>query len=166
VDQLVIGVGHWVSNTDIGLYVVDPATGESRRLTTPPQTAWDDQPHISADGKRVVYVRHDGTADPNSSIRIVNADGTDEPGILSRGIHPRWSPDGSRIAFSLGVDGALPDIHVIRPDSGGLENLTRQPDAPDMTLDSGGDSAPRWSPDGNRIAFNSESHTYLVDSDA
>lgn len=148
VDQVVIAVTTWSSTVMVanGLFAVDPATGETRRLTAPPDGTWDNQPHISADGKRVVYVRHDQNADPSSSIRIVNADGTDEPGILSRGENPRWSPDGTRIAFFMGVDG-LPDIHVIHPDSSGLENLTQAPDAPDIH--------PDWSPDGTRIAFRS-----------
>lgn len=52
---------------------------------------------------------------------------------------PDWSPDGSRIAFTRNDN-----IYSIRPDGGGLTQLT-----------SGGGTHPAWSPDGTRIAFTS-----------
>jgi dipeptidyl aminopeptidase/acylaminoacyl peptidase len=60
---------------------------------------------------------------------------------------PRWSPDGSRIAFVKGDAYGNPpwaDAHVVNADG---SNLTRVADTPMR------ETAPAWSPDGSRIAF-------------
>ncbi len=58
---------------------------------------------------------------------------------------PRWSPDGSRIAFTAKrKDDAEPQIYVIAPDGGEATRLTRI---------ATGASAIKWFPDGKRVAF-------------
>lgn len=60
---------------------------------------------------------------------------------------PRWSPDGSLIAFVAGLhyqDGGL-QLHVIRPDGTGLKQLT--------AIEDGKGKGPSWSPDSTEIAF-------------
>jgi RHS repeat-associated protein len=62
---------------------------------------------------------------------------------------PRWSPDGSRIAFQSDRDNSpegAADIYVMSADGA---NQTR------LTTDPADDGAPAWSPDGTRIAFQS-----------
>ena len=59
---------------------------------------------------------------------------------MSGQVGPKWSPDGSRIAFGGG------EISVVNLADGSLANLTNHP---------AGDSAPAWSRDG-RIAFVSD----------
>jgi TolB protein len=59
---------------------------------------------------------------------------------------PRWSPDGTRIAFSAVVNGR-PDLFIMNADGSGLSNITHHPS---------GDAAPSWSPDGLRLAFSSD----------
>jgi Tol biopolymer transport system component len=62
---------------------------------------------------------------------------------------PRWSPDGSRIAFVMSPRGHLTryagdgDIYVMNADGTHIRRLTDGLDA----------SSPAWSPDGSRIAF-------------
>ena len=56
---------------------------------------------------------------------------------------PRWSPDGSRLAFLRAQDGA-PQVWLLPADGGEPEQVT------DLPLGAG---APVWSPDGSRIAF-------------
>ena len=56
---------------------------------------------------------------------------------------PRWSPDGSRIAFFSGRDGNF-EVYVMSVDGSGKVNVTNDPAS---------DSSPSWSPDGTRIAF-------------
>lgn len=56
------------------------------------------------------------------------------------------APDGSRIAFTTGRDGAT-EIYVVNSDGSGLTRVTNHP---------GDDFTPTWSPDGSRIAFASD----------
>jgi Tol biopolymer transport system component len=57
--------------------------------------------------------------------------------------YPSWSPDGSKLAFSLVSAGAV-QIGVIRRDGSGERTLTP------ITVNS---ELPAWSPDGAQIAF-------------
>jgi Tol biopolymer transport system component len=58
---------------------------------------------------------------------------------------PRWSPDGTKIAFDSDRGGNV-DVYAMNPDGSGVTDLT--PGAGDDTL---GD----WSPDSQRIVFSS-----------
>jgi TolB protein len=71
---------------------------------------------------------------------------------------PRWSPDGSRIAFVMSPRGYLisyagdGDIYVMNADRTGIRRLTTGLDA----------AAPTWSPDGSRIAYAKDQGQELV----
>ena len=109
-------------------------------------------PQISPDGKRVVYVR--GFADVMSDKRfsnlwIVNADGPGHRALTSGNFgdaDPRWSPDGTRIAFVSDREGGGPQLYVRWVDSGETAKLTSLPYPP---------ASLAWSPDGTRLAFSS-----------
>ena len=76
------------------------------------------EPQVSPDGRRVVYVR--GFADIKtdkrySSLWIVDSAGSNHRALTSGNFTdqaPRWSPDGTRIAFVSDRDGS-PQIHVL-----------------------------------------------------
>src|SRR6185295_5892296 len=57
---------------------------------------------------------------------------------------PRWSPDGSAIAFTSDRDGGPPQLYLLPMRGGEAEKLTDRKD---------GVGAFRWSPDGTRIAL-------------
>jgi Tol biopolymer transport system component len=81
------------------------------------------------------------------------------------GHDPRWSPDGTMLAFGristqVEISSRIADgVWLVRPDGSGLRSLSSVP---------GG--APAWSPDGKRIAFlgagvDTEPDLYLVGAD-
>src|SRR5438552_19149938 len=97
---------------------------------------------------RVVYEKcQAGSWEVFCSIGLA-VDGTDA--LIANGFGPKWSPDGSRIAFTGSTDpsapyssDSIPEILVLNLADGSITNLTDP--APGW--------GPVWSPDGGRIAF-------------
>jgi dipeptidyl aminopeptidase/acylaminoacyl peptidase len=127
------------------------AIPESRRLHSIDvfQLEYADDVQISPDGARIVYVRvsHDIMTDrARRNVWVVNADGSGNRPLLS-GIRsyssPRWSPDGTRIAYISAAEGS-PQLYVRWLDSGQTALLTNLTESPDAIT---------WSPDGKYIAF-------------
>ena len=94
---------------------------------------------------------------PTSEIYVMDADGSNQRRLTNNPASdyaPSWSPDGTRIAFASDRDGHVnirgfptAEIYVMDADGGNLQNLTNDPS---------GDRSPSWSPDGTRIAFQSD----------
>jgi dipeptidyl aminopeptidase/acylaminoacyl peptidase len=108
-------------------------------------------PQISPDGRRVVYVRTAAnimTDTRETNLWIVNFDGADDRALTDghdNDNSPRWSPDGTRIAYLAGDEGHT-QLYVRWMDSGQTARLTEMENAPaDIS----------WSPDGKWIAFSS-----------
>jgi dipeptidyl aminopeptidase/acylaminoacyl peptidase len=108
-------------------------------------------PQISPDGRRIVYVRQsvDISTDRRvSNLWIVNSGGSEHRALTTgtySDVSPRWSPDGTRIAYISDRDGKA-QLYVRWMDSGQTAKLTDLENAP------GGIA---WSPDGKQISFNS-----------
>jgi len=60
---------------------------------------------------------------------------------------PAWSPDGHKLALTLGGSGGNPDIYVLDLDSQGLTRITDDPAI---------DTEPDWAPDGRSLYFTSD----------
>ncbi len=108
-------------------------------------------PRISPDGKRIVYVRQSADISSDrrvSNLWIVNVDGS-EHRPLTTGTYgdssPRWSPDGTRIAFVSDREGKS-QLYVRWMDTGQTAKLTDLENPP---------AGISWSPDGKQIAFTS-----------
>ena len=107
------------------------------------------QPAIAPDGSKIVFARfgYDIMKDHGrTALWTIDADGRNLRPLLDPGrsaSSPRFSPDGSRLAFVAASEGK-PQIFVRWMDSGQEAALTHLTEAP---------GALAWSPDGQWIAF-------------
>ena len=137
----------------VGLFIVGTQGGEPRRIT-PLRMLVSSPGDWSPSGNRITFARR---VSPNrhNSLWIVRADGSglheirltgaapcggsiSQPGSRAC-IHPRWSPDGTRIVFGVVTtrDGReLENVYIANADGTGVTQVTR----------GGGDEAPDWGP--------------------
>jgi len=109
----------------------------------------DDGPTWSPDGTRLIFTR-------NGVLHVINVDGTgltplpNEDGSSS----PDWSPDGTRVAYASPAGG----IRIRNADGSNL-----------VTVTTGEDSHPRWSPDSRQLVFvrvvAGKSQLFIVNAD-
>jgi dipeptidyl aminopeptidase/acylaminoacyl peptidase len=106
-------------------------------------------PQPSPDGSRVAYVRRHDDAHTNgsvSSLYVVPITGGEPRRLTAAGAvdtHPRWAPDGRRLAFLSDRSGTT-QVWCLDLTGGEPQSLTQLP------VPVGGFA---WSPDGTRIAF-------------
>jgi dipeptidyl aminopeptidase/acylaminoacyl peptidase len=113
--------------------------------------SWVDDPRVSPDGRTAAFVvwqlDREGN-DYSAAIWLVPVDGSAPPRQFTGGpkqdVSPRWSPDGSRLAFTSKRDGDAKQLYVIPVSGGEPQRLTEL--AEDV-------AEVAWSPDGKRLAF-------------
>lgn len=124
--------------------------GKRVQLTAPALRCAD--PTTSPDGRRVVFTRnHRGTR----SIHIgdLEADGISSSrplvptAFLEQSFTPRWSPDGTHVAYSVWKRGGYRDIRYVD---------VRDGTAREITNDRAVDGAPSFSADGRWLFFHSD----------
>ena len=117
-------------------------------------TATDDaEIDWSPDGSQVLFISE---VSGNREIYLSDAGFTHIMNLTNNSARddwPAWSPDGTKIAFSSNMTGDY-EIYTMNTDGTGLANLTHTPDADDGGSNFGA-GGPSWSPDGQRIAFDS-----------
>jgi Tol biopolymer transport system component len=119
---------------------------------------------------RIAFVRGFG---PTAKIHIMRPDGSDVRQLTLSGDgedYPAWSPDGRMIAFrrifdTLGIQGV--GIYAMRDDGSQLTEVfsARVEDCSGNTCRPiwyGDPNHPTWSPDGTRLAFQSQHEGFLV----
>ncbi len=111
-------------------------------------------PQIAPNGRSVAYTVTEYSLEENRGTTRIWLAGLDggEPRALTGGpgsdSQPRWSPDGSRLAF-VSTRGGAPQIWILPVAGGEAHQATH--------LDTGA-SSPVWSPDGRTIYFVSDLH--------
>ena len=126
------------------------------------QTAWTPEtqvkvravgsPQVSPDGRRVVYTINDAVMAPDKSefvtqIWIATVDGKENYQVTfgeKSSTNPKWSPDGTAIAFTSNRANNRNGLYLLRLSGGEAETISD-------VKGSVGDF--EWSPDGRSIAF-------------
>ena len=126
------------------LAVLDLRTGRARKLLSGEQSLMS--PAYSPCGSTVAY-HADFEGDEDHDIFTVSADGRARRRVTrdcADNQHPRFSPDGKRIAFISNRDGDMENLFVSDLRGRSVRKLSNE-ELPVRTLE--------WSPDGSRMAF-------------
>jgi Tol biopolymer transport system component len=109
-------------------------------------------PTFSPDGAQIAYF--DGMGDWGNTLRVMNAEGSGVRVVIGQEFgHVNdlaWSPDGSRLAFHALYGGG---IWIVGVDGSGLTEVSE------------GGAAPRWSPTGRQLAFQSAGGIWVINAD-
>ena len=123
----------------------------------------DTYPDWSPDGKKIVYqsLPEDEWGKPIQTQRyeiyVIDSDGKNKRKLTEKGsLHPCWSPDSSRIAYSFDETYIVNQIYIM--DSDGMNQT-------ELTHDDVYKRFPTWSPNGNMIAYAGGQRIWVMDSD-
>ena len=143
-----------------GIYVVRPDGSGIRRITPTTGKA----PEWSPDGRELAFEAADG-------LRVVSSTGENERLLVpvtttdEYSLWPAWSPDGRRIAFVREVSDGSRAVFVVRR-LGGTPRRLLEPalaaDDPNWSILTASELTPTWSPDGERIAYDSGDGVLVV----
>jgi len=114
--------------------------------------AWSWQGLVAFQDEGIVIVDSSGAYDNDSSLTglwVLDPTSGDRWRVVPFGRAPTWSPDGMKLAFSVG------QILTVNVDGTGLTQITS----------AGAHHFPSWSPSGDRIAYDDARHVWLMRAD-
>lgn len=104
---------------------VAPDAMRNATLVLQEETLYRTRPDVSRDGKRILFSSSRGAADQFNHLYLVPMAGG-EPYKLTFGeydeFHPRWSPDGERIAY-ISNEGGLPQLWILETYGGAKKKI-------------------------------------------
>ncbi|HEV8536934.1 MAG TPA: alpha/beta fold hydrolase [Candidatus Limnocylindria bacterium] len=136
------------------IWLVDRDGEHERNLTSEPgvmhrDIAW------SPDGTRLAYTANSAGVDKAFAVHVIDV-ATGAKRVLTDGARddfaPRWSPNGALLLFWSRRESTRTnaDLYVIAADGGKMQRLETRGGVDGETLDG------RWSPDGGRISFTTD----------
>jgi|GEM_PF-4576077 len=140
-----------------GSGAIDASGAPTSQVRLQTNTTSDFNPRFSADGTQIAFIK-------DNNVWKMNANGTNEVQLTGLGTPTNldsfvggWSPTGSKIVFqrfnpAAGGNPANFEVFTINADGTGLTNVS---DNPGSATVGSSDSQPSFSPDGTRIAFQS-----------
>jgi dipeptidyl aminopeptidase/acylaminoacyl peptidase len=148
--------------------IVDVRTGAAKQITDGDN--WNDlDPHWSPDSTRIAFVSNrtgkEFDLDHNSDVWTIQAAGgalTKISNHVGPDSSPRWSPDGTRIAFLGAEDEEAPPLIYIAPSAGGSASVALNKSFDQTASDL------MWAEQGRALYLNSgvkgETHLYRIDT--
>ena len=135
-----------------GLFVVDADGSQEMRLT--PDEIGVGSLDWALDGTKIAFTGR-MSADDDSDIFVVNADGTDLHRLVHRDGYdsePRWSPDGELLVFESMSDNYEFGLSVVRADGTDFHRLANGNEARFLS----------WLPDSRHVAYNSPGSSHNI----
>ena len=131
------------------IYVMNADGRNQRNLTNHP--ASDSFADWSPDGSRIIFSSN-RKVEGLPNLFVVDSDGTDVESLAHRGVgkNPKWSPDGTQIAFDC--------IYIINANGRNTRRVPKRPQVDKAMVLEG------WSPDGTQILYSERDHLFDKDT--
>lgn len=161
--SLLVYQGRNAASNEIGnIFVLDVATGEPTQITNLDPASygvWSMHPSFSPDGATVVF--HIPKGPDNDMTRFdlwsVPASGGEPTLLVRNAIMGNYGPDGGTIAYlAIPQGGSAPSRLMLANDDGSDPRLLVEGDGDEL-------GAPRWSPDGTKIAYSVSDGVHVID---
>ncbi|MEX2362401.1 MAG: DPP IV N-terminal domain-containing protein, partial [Balneolaceae bacterium] len=153
-------------NQNSQIYTMNATGFNLKQLTDFPGSGVAYAPSWSPDGKQIIFTSFKGGISTGPAIWVMDADGSNqrflyhpepdnEHAVPIIGNNPRWSPDGTKVAFDLCLNCQVYTDYTIWVFDTLTKNLTQLTPHEENPGHPASDLYPTWSPDGTQIAFTS-----------